>query len=118
MVKAIRKKFFMFVGIFSLFILAGAAYSYFIGNKKEETPCLNSMQVFIRLDTSAIPNRLVVMDSAGNVHRPILESENIVLTEGDSLEICYTLIDSSNFSHRLIHINKAVPVHLQDEDSE
>lgn len=116
--RAIRRKFFIFLGIFSMFILGGALYSFLIEKQKNDQPCLNAMSVYVRLDTSSIPNRLVVLDSTGIMHRPILESENIVLSEGDSLKICYTLIDSTNLNHRLIHINKAIPVNLQDEESD
>ena len=117
-IRAIRKKFFIFLGIFSIFIIAGALYSHLVERQRNHQPCLNTMNVYVKLDTNNIPNRLVVLDSIGVVHRPILESENIVLSEGDSLKICYTLIDSTNLNHRLIHINKAFPVNLQDEESD
>lgn len=100
------------IALVSLCILsASAVLNYTTTNNKHhstEKGCMMTVEGFIRKDTTGGYPKLVFISKDNSIFQPIIESSNCTLTENTHVEICASSIDSSDSTHKTIHINKVV----------
>ena len=97
----------------SIFVLSASAVLNYTSSKNPrneaaERGCTITMEGYIKKDTTGSIPKLLFVSKDNIAFQPIIEAGNFSLTENVHVEVCASAINTTDSTHRTIHINKVV----------